>query len=70
MEDLTDKSDSDLIALLKYDATHLQDVVDHLRSDGAGDPAESIRLLDDAVATQEENVAILQEFARRRAAAG
>ncbi|MFC7534311.1 hypothetical protein [Actinoplanes sp. GCM10030250] len=67
MDDLTDKSDDDLVAMLKYDAVHLEDVVNGLRSGSGGDPAEAIRLLDDAAATQEENVRILREFARRRA---
>ena len=70
MEDLTDKSDADLVAMLKYDAGHLGEVVEELKSGYHDDPAEAIRLLDDAAATQEENVAILEELARRRAAAG
>lgn len=70
MEDMTDKSDADLVAMLKYDATHLNDVVEELKSGYHDDPAEAIRLLDDAAATQEENVAILQELARRRAGRG
>lgn len=68
MDDLTDKSDDDLVAMLNYDATHLEDIVNGLRSGYHNDPAEAIRLLDDAAATQEENVRILREFARRRAA--
>ncbi|WP_328461658.1 hypothetical protein OHA21_33180 [Actinoplanes sp. NBC_00393] len=67
MADLMDKSDEDLVGMLKYDASHLGDVVDQLKSGFHGDPAEAIRLLDDAAATQQENVEILQELARRRA---
>ena len=69
MEDLTGKSDDELVAMLKNDAGHLGEVVDRLKSGYHGDPAEAIRLLDDAAATQEEEVSVLRELARRRAAA-
>ncbi|MEU4422669.1 hypothetical protein AB0F81_18740 [Actinoplanes sp. NPDC024001] len=66
MADLTEKSEAELVSMLKYDASHLGDVVEELRSGFHGDPAEAIRLLDDAAATQQENIDILKELARRR----